>query len=113
MDLSREFIQYQIDNPHNVAFKSIIGYEDREDTIKGFKQLLNDNISERWISIKDRLPDDNVEVLFKTKKNRKYVGKIRTYHYSDGSKAINYRCITARGSEVTGLKPIAWLELSD
>lgn len=112
MDLSREFIQYQIDNPHNVAFKSIIGYEDREDTIKGFKQLLNDNISERWIFIKDRLPDDNVEVLFKTKKNRKYVGKIRTYHYSDGSKAI-YRCITARGSEVTGLKPIAWLELPD
>ena len=27
MDLSREFIQYQIDNPHNLAFKSIISYE--------------------------------------------------------------------------------------
>ena len=33
MNLSREFIQYQIDNPHNLAFKSIIPYEDREDTI--------------------------------------------------------------------------------
>ena len=41
MDLSREFIQYQIDNPHNVAFKNIIPYEDREDTIEGFRRLLN------------------------------------------------------------------------
>lgn len=40
MDLSREFIQYHIDNPHNILFKSIIGYEDREDTIEGFKRLL-------------------------------------------------------------------------
>lgn len=39
MDLSREFIQYQIDNPHNVAFKCIIPYEDREDTLEGFKRL--------------------------------------------------------------------------
>ena len=41
MDLSRDFIQYQIDNPHNVAFKNIITYEDREDTIEGFRRLLN------------------------------------------------------------------------
>ena len=41
MDLSRDFIQYQIDNPHNVAFKNIIPYEDREDTIEGFRRLLN------------------------------------------------------------------------
>ena len=41
MDLSREFIQYQIDNPHNLAFKNIIPYEDREDTIEGFRRLLN------------------------------------------------------------------------
>lgn len=40
MDLSKEFIQYQIDNPHNIAFKSIISYEDREDTLEGFKRLL-------------------------------------------------------------------------
>ena len=37
MDLSREFIQYQIDNPHNLAFKNMVSYEDREDTIEGFK----------------------------------------------------------------------------
>ena len=41
MDLSRDFIQYQIDNPHNVAFKNIIPYEDREDTIEGFRRLLD------------------------------------------------------------------------
>ena len=41
MDLSREFIQYQIDNPHNIGFKSIVSYEDREDTLEGFKRLLN------------------------------------------------------------------------
>lgn len=41
MDLSREFIQYQLDNPHNVAFKNIIGYEDREDTLEGFKRILS------------------------------------------------------------------------
>ena len=41
MDLSKDFIQYQIDNPHNVAFKNIIPYEDREDTIEGFRRLLN------------------------------------------------------------------------
>ena len=41
MDLSREFIQYQIDNPHNIAFKNIISYEDREDTLEGFKRLLS------------------------------------------------------------------------
>lgn len=41
MDLSKEFIQYQLDNPHNVAFKNIISHEDREDTLKGFKRILS------------------------------------------------------------------------
>ena len=41
MDLSKEFIQYQIDNPHNLAFKNMVSYEDREDTIEGFRRLLN------------------------------------------------------------------------
>lgn len=41
MDRSKEFIQYQIENPHNVSFKSLVGYEDREDTIKGFKRMLD------------------------------------------------------------------------
>lgn len=113
MDLSKEFIQYQIDNPHNLAFKTIISYEDREDTIDGFKRLLNEGKNKRWISIKDRLPDDNVEVLFLTNTNRRYVWKIRTHVYHDGTKSINYRCITARGSDVTGLKPIAWSELPE
>ena len=41
MDLSRDFIQYEIDNPHNVAFKSLVSYENREDTIEGFRKLLD------------------------------------------------------------------------
>ena len=41
MDLSREFIKYQLDNPHNMAFKSIVSHEDREDTLKGFKRILS------------------------------------------------------------------------
>ena len=40
MDLSKEFIQYQLDNPHNLAFKNIISYENREDTLEGFKRIL-------------------------------------------------------------------------
>lgn len=53
MDLSREFIQYQIDNSHNVAFKNIIPYEDREDTIEGFKRLLNILDSQPNIKVND------------------------------------------------------------
>lgn len=67
-----------------------------------------------WTLIKDNVPPDNVEVLFKTRKNgRKYVGKKRTFVHYDGSKEFEYRCITARGSEVTGLKPVAWMYLPD
>ena len=53
MDLSKEFIQYQIDNPHNVAFKNIVGYEDREDTIEGFKRLLKILDSQPNIKVND------------------------------------------------------------
>lgn len=67
-----------------------------------------------WTLIKDDLPPDDVEVLFKTKKyGRKYVGKKRTHTHYDGGKDIVYRCVTARGSEVTGLKPVAWMYLPD
>jgi len=41
VDLSKEFIQYQIDNPHNLAFKSFVSYEDREETLEGFKRILD------------------------------------------------------------------------
>ena len=53
MDLSREFIQYQIDNPHNLAFKNMVSYEDREDTIEGFKRLLNILDSQPNIKVND------------------------------------------------------------
>lgn len=55
MDVSREFIQYQIDNSHNVAFKNIIPYEDREDTIEGFKRLLNILDSQSNIKVNDKV----------------------------------------------------------
>ena len=41
MDLSKKFIQYQLDNSHNVVFKNVISHEDREDTLKGFKRILS------------------------------------------------------------------------
>lgn len=53
MDLSREFIQYQIDNPHNIGFKSIVPYGDGEDTIEGFKRLLNILDSQPNIKVND------------------------------------------------------------
>ena len=53
MDLSREFIQYQIDNPHNVAFKCVIPYENRKDTLEGFKRLLNILDSQPNIKVND------------------------------------------------------------
>lgn len=40
MDRSKDFIQYLIDNPHNLAFKNLISYEDREDTINGLKRIV-------------------------------------------------------------------------
>lgn len=57
------FLRYQIDNPHNVAFKSLVSYEDREETIEGFKQLLDGTPNSGWISCKESLPDDGVDVL--------------------------------------------------
>ena len=53
MDRSREFIQYQIENPHNVAFKNVISYEDREDTLEGFKRILSMLDSQPNIKVND------------------------------------------------------------
>lgn len=40
MDKLKEFLQWNIDNPHNVSFKNIVGYEDREDTLKSMIQMI-------------------------------------------------------------------------
>ena len=113
MDLSIVFIQYEIDNPHNVAFKSLVSYENREDTIEGFRKLL-DGTGGGWILCKDNLPDDGVEVLFKAKLDgRKYVGHKHTHIYHDGEKRIEYHYLTVRGSTRIGLKPIAWMPLPE
>lgn len=114
MDRSKEFIQYQVDNPHNVFFKSIVGYEDREDTIKWLKKLLDNTQNMAWISCKENPPPDGIEVLLKVKENgRKYVGHKNTYTYHDGEQEIKYYCTTARGSKVTGMNPISWMPLPE
>ena len=59
-----------------------------------------------WINIKDKPPEKDKEVLLQAKCNgQMYVG-YRAYEDV-------YKCITARGSIVTGLKPVAWMELPD
>lgn len=55
MDLSKEFIQYQLDNPHNLAFKTIISKEDRKDTLEGFKRILDILKLEPDIKVNDRV----------------------------------------------------------
>lgn len=68
----------------------------------------------KWINIKDDLPPTETEVLFKIKNGRKYVGHRHEYIYKcDGTKEIVYHCTTARGSEVTGIKPVAWMYIPD
>lgn len=57
-----------------------------------------------WITIKEKLPKRDEMVLLQAQiGGRMYVG-YRNYRDI-------YKCITARGSEVTGLKPIAWMPL--
>lgn len=40
MDKLKEFLQWNIDNPRNVSFKNIVGYEDREDTLKSMIRMI-------------------------------------------------------------------------
>lgn len=58
-----------------------------------------------WILCSDRPPEKFVNVLLQAKTNgRIYVGE----YVGNG-----YKCVTARGSTVTGLKPIAWQPLPE
>lgn len=60
----------------------------------------------KWIPIKEKLPEKDEMVLLQAQiDGRMYVG----YRNYCGA----YRCITARGSAVTGLKPIAWMPLPE
>lgn len=61
-----------------------------------------------WIPVKEKRPDADVEVLLQIKCNgRMYVG----YRCSYGEDV--YKCVTARGSSVSGMKPIAWMPLPE
>lgn len=67
-----------------------------------------------WKLIKDDPPPDNVEVLFKKKKDgKKYVGFKCTHTYHNGEKYIKYFCITERGRAVTGMTPVAWMPIPE
>ncbi len=86
------------DKPYGCSFQVI----DKQPTVN------------EWKLIEDNPPPDNVEVLFKKKKDgKKYVGFKRTYCYHDGEKYIKYFCVTARGSTATGMVPIAWMPIPE
>ena len=38
MDKLKEFLQWNIDHPHNVSFKNIVRYEDRGDTLNQWQE---------------------------------------------------------------------------
>lgn len=40
MQRLKEFLQWHIDNPHNINFKSIVTCEEREDTLKAMKDMV-------------------------------------------------------------------------
>lgn len=75
-----------------------------------YKEYINEQPQiNLWTSIKDELPPEKTEILFKIKNGRKYVGRI--IKYSNGE--CSYRCITARGSDVTGIIPVAWMYIPE
>lgn len=40
MEKLKEFLQWNIDHPHNVSFKNIVRYEDRGDTLKSMARMI-------------------------------------------------------------------------
>lgn len=40
MDRLKDFLDWHCENPHNVNFKMIVGKEDREDTLKAMREVL-------------------------------------------------------------------------
>lgn len=60
---------------------------------------------EKWIPMDEKTPEYNENVLFQAKSDgHMYVG----YYTKYGA-----RCITARKSFVTGMKPVAWMPLPE
>ena len=40
MNKLRDFLNWHCENPHNINFKMIVGKEDREDTLKAMREVL-------------------------------------------------------------------------
>lgn len=63
-------------------------------------------INNNWTLFKDEKPKVGEPVLFQAERDgHMYIGYITTYG--------GVKCITARNSTVTGMKPIAWMELPE
>lgn len=41
MSKLKEFLQWNLDNPHNLNFKLIVSYEEREETLKEMQDIVN------------------------------------------------------------------------
>lgn len=41
MERLKEFLQWHLQNPHNVNFKMIVGYEDRLETLEAMKEIIS------------------------------------------------------------------------
>lgn len=64
--------------------------------------MMNDN----WTLIKDEKPKAGESVLFQAERDgHMYIGYVTAYG--------GIKCITVRNSTVTGMKPIAWMELPE
>lgn len=65
-----------------------------------------------WIPITEQLPEVNENVLFQAESDgHAYVGYMSKYETFKGEVYHTFRCVTARKSSVTGMKPIAWMPL--
>lgn len=41
MSKLKEFLQWNLDNPHNLNFKQVVSYEEREETLKEMQDIVN------------------------------------------------------------------------
>ena len=78
----KEFLQWNLENPHNLNFKMIVSYEDREETLKEMQDIVNildagltlDEINALcdrsgnggWIPVEERLPEYNNEDYYES-----------------------------------------------
>lgn len=85
MDRLKDFLDWHCENPHNVNFKMIVGKEDREDTLKAMREvleLLDTGLTPEQIrELKERDTAKAPEVFdghwFKCPRCGKYIGGLK------------------------------------